>query len=109
MFEAQGKLQEAQTEFEKALTINQQLAELDPKNAGWKLGLAVAHNRVGGVFEAQGELREAEAEYREFLAIARRLVEQDPSDASWQRALEIAQSRVERVLKAQTPRQKRGT
>ncbi|HNG88175.1 tetratricopeptide repeat protein, partial [Accumulibacter sp.] len=53
----------------------------------WQRGLAVAHNRVGGVLQTQGQLDAALRAYTEDLAISRRLVDLDPGNATWQRDL----------------------
>ncbi len=99
--EAQGKLAEAQSAFEKYLAISQRLAEQHPSNAGRQRDLAVAHSRVGGVFEAQGKLAEAQAAFEKYLAMSQRLAEQNPSNAGWERGLAVAHNRVGGVFEAQ--------
>jgi tetratricopeptide (TPR) repeat protein len=75
VFQAQGKLAEAQGEFEAALAINDRLSKQDPINADWQLELAVARRRVGEVLQGQGKLTEARAALESTSAIEGRLAE----------------------------------
>ena len=101
VFQAQGKLAEAQAAFGEYLRISRALAELHPGSAGWQRDLAVAHSRVGDVLQAQGKLAEAQAAFGECLRIYRGLAELDPGNAGWQRDLALAHSWVGGVLQAQ--------
>jgi tetratricopeptide (TPR) repeat protein len=98
---AQGKLLEAQTAYEKYLSISRGLAEHNPRNAGWLRDLAAAHSRVGDVLQAQGMLAEAEVAYREYLAGSRGIAELDRSNPLWQRSLAIAHSTIADLLQSQ--------
>jgi tetratricopeptide (TPR) repeat protein len=78
IFQSQGKLIEAQAEFEAALALNERLSKQDPINADWQLELAVVYRRAGEIFQTQGKLTEAQMALEAASAIDRRLAEQEP-------------------------------
>ena len=88
--QTRGQLDAALRAFTEALAICRRLADLDPGNADWQRGLAVAHTCVGGVLEAQGQLDAALRAFTEALAISRRLADLDPGNATWQRDLAVS-------------------
>jgi tetratricopeptide (TPR) repeat protein len=98
VFEAQGRLEDAQAAYVQSLAICRRLTDEAPGNEGWQRELAVAYSRVGDMHQAQGKLDAADAAFREYLAIVRRLAERDPENAGWQRDLAVAWGRLGDLL-----------
>jgi len=98
---ARGNLPEALKSFRDGLAIANRLAEADPGNVVWQLGLSVSYNEIGGVLKAQGHLPEALKSFRDGLAIANRLAQADPGNVVWQHGLSVSYGEIGGVLKAQ--------
>jgi tetratricopeptide (TPR) repeat protein/tRNA A-37 threonylcarbamoyl transferase component Bud32 len=82
-----GKPAEALQAFQKALAIQQSLADANPAIAGYKSDLALSHNNVGTVLLRTGKPEEALSEWRRALAINQKLADAYPAVAEFQSAL----------------------
>jgi hypothetical protein len=60
VFEAQGKLREAEAEYREFLAITRKLVEQDPSDASLQQALEIAQSRVERVLKAQTPPAEAE-------------------------------------------------
>ena len=68
----------------EGLAIRQQLARLDPENAGWQR-LAMLYVKVADALTVQGNKTEALASYNDALAVLQRLSTDHPGNSRWQR------------------------
>lgn len=96
VFEAQGRLVEAQAALGEALTISRSLVEQEPTNAVWQRGLALACARVARMDANAGRPAVALRLYEEAAGILRTLTERAPDFAPWAR--ERAQVELEPAL-----------
>ena len=100
MAQARGDLAGAEQAYTQYRAIFERLAAQDPANTGWQRGLAIAHDRVGGVAQARGDLAGAEQAYTQDLVISQRLAAQDPANTGWQQNLASAHLLVGDVAQA---------
>ena len=96
-----GNLIDAKQLFDQYLTINRELAEQNPGNAGLKLELATAYIKVGSILQVQDQLQAAQLMFEQSLAIIQELVEKDSNNAGYQREFAAAYSWIVNVLQAQ--------
>jgi tetratricopeptide (TPR) repeat protein len=82
-----GKPAEALQAFQKALAIQQKLADAHPAVAGYQSDLALSHNNIGTVLLRTGKPEEALTAWRKALAITQKLAETHPAVADFQSAL----------------------
>ena len=97
----QGNLEAAQVAFEESLTLAQELAERDPENGEWQVGLGAAHFWVGEVMRRQGDLDGDLRHLRAYLEISEALVEKDLTNLEWQLELGYAHGNVGTILDMQ--------
>ena len=64
-----GKRPEAEQQYRKALTIQEQLAADFPAVPAYRQDLAISHNSLGVLLAGLGKRPEAEEQYRKALAI----------------------------------------
>ena len=86
--QAEGRLPQAVEAYRESLSLAQQVAERDPENSEWQLGVAMAHFYLGDALRVQADPAGAMRELSAYRDIARRLVERDPSNEKWR--LELA-------------------
>ena len=106
MYQSQGRLDAALASFQKSLTINEQLVQVDPSNTNWQHGLGVSHSRLGDVNQRQGRLDAALASFQKSLSIVEQLVQVDPSNANWKRELDAIKVRLGKATKRRRPQQR---
>jgi tetratricopeptide (TPR) repeat protein len=82
-----GKPVEALQAFQKALAIQQKLADANPAIPGYQSELALSHNNIGTVLVRTGKPEEALAEWRKALAINQKLSDAYRTVADFQSAL----------------------
>ena len=83
VLQAQGKLAEAQAAFGEYLRIYRALAELDPGNAGWQRGLAVAAWWSATMEKRGGRPAATVAHYEEAHRVFSSLVKMAPGFVQW--------------------------
>jgi eukaryotic-like serine/threonine-protein kinase len=89
---AQGNLEAAQDAFAQSLGLARDLAERDPDNGVWQVGLAASHFWLGSVAYYRSDFAAARASFERYLEISRRLVEREPANAEYQQELAYAYS-----------------
>src|SRR5262245_4696050 len=82
-----GKPAEALQAFQKALAMQQKLADAHPAIAGYQSELALSHNNIGTVLLRTGKPGEALTAWRKALAINQKLADAHPAVAEFQSAL----------------------
>ncbi len=92
VLQAQGKLGEAQAEFEEFLTTSRRLAELDPSNARWQREFAVACVKIARLESKVGTHTAALALYGEASRIFDALVKSGPGFVQWAKEKELVDS-----------------
>lgn len=98
--QAEGKFPDAVAAYRESLAVAQQVAQRDPANAEWQLGVAMAHFYLGDALRLQGDQDGAMREFEGYRDVAKRLVERDPSNEQWQLELAYGHSNVASVLEA---------
>jgi serine/threonine-protein kinase len=98
--QAQNDLKAATDAYLESLKLAQQVADRDPSNPAWQLGLSTAHFYVGDVLLRQGDLDGAMREFVAYRDIAQRLVERDRSNTTWLLELSYAHGGVAAVQEA---------
>ena len=74
-----GELDEAQKDYDEALSIRKQLAADFPSRPEFRQELAITHNNRGVVLRDMGRLDEAEQDYNRALGIQKQLADEFPS------------------------------
>jgi tetratricopeptide (TPR) repeat protein len=92
VLQKQGKLAEAQGEFEQSLAISRRLAELDPSNVSWQHQLAVECAMVARLGSKVGTHSTALVLYEEASRIFNSLVKSVPESAQWAKEKEVVDS-----------------
>jgi tetratricopeptide (TPR) repeat protein len=82
-----GKPSEALAAFQKALAIQQKLADAKPAVAGYRSDVALSYNNIGTVLLRTGKPEEALGAWRKALAINQKLADANPRVADFQSAL----------------------
>jgi eukaryotic-like serine/threonine-protein kinase len=93
-----GNEQRALTEFQKAISIMQKLADGEPAQPQWKLDLSRTYQRVGDALILQNKDREALGWFQKDFEITRQLSDEYPDNAQIQGELAIAYQRIGAVL-----------
>jgi tetratricopeptide (TPR) repeat protein len=83
LLDASGRINEALSEYAKALAIRSALVRRDPSNLPAQRDLSSSHIRIGGAFLKAGRKQEAARSFREALVIRRGLA-QDRSNVNAQ-------------------------
>jgi tetratricopeptide (TPR) repeat protein len=90
VLQAEGRREEALSEYQEDKRIALELTQRDPGNAGWLRDLSVSYNKVGSLLSnLPDRLQEALGEHQKSLEIAERLVTLDPANAQWAADLRI--------------------
>jgi len=79
-----GKYGEALRDFQKALRIQRDLLEADPRNAGYQSDVATTLNNLGNLLSAMGRREDALKAYTEALEAYRTLLKNDPDNIVYQ-------------------------
>jgi tetratricopeptide (TPR) repeat protein len=82
-----GKPAEALEAFQKALAIQQKLADANPAVADYQSDLALSHNNIGTVLLRTAKPEEALTAWRKALAVNQALADAHPTSAGFQSAL----------------------
>jgi serine/threonine protein kinase len=82
-----GKPAEALQAFQKALAIQQKLADAHPAAAGYQSDVALSHNNIGTMLLRMGKPEEALTAWRKALTITQKLAHAHPAVADFQSAL----------------------
>jgi tetratricopeptide (TPR) repeat protein/tRNA A-37 threonylcarbamoyl transferase component Bud32 len=82
-----GKPAEALQAFQKALSIQQKLADANPAVTGYQYDMALSYNNIGTVLVRTGKPKEALAAWHKALAINQKLADANPTSAEFQSAL----------------------
>jgi tetratricopeptide (TPR) repeat protein len=82
-----GKPAEALQAFQKALAIQQALADANPAVADFQSDLALSHNNIGTVLLRTGKPEAALTAWRQALAINQKLADANPAVADFQSAV----------------------
>ena len=82
-----GKRQEAEEQYRKALTIQEQLAADFPAVPEYRLDLARSHNNLGILLAGLGKRPEAEQQYRKALTIQEQLTADFPAVPAYRHEL----------------------
>ena len=98
--QAEGKYPDAVAAYRESLTIAQQVAQLDPANNEWQLGVAMAHFYLGDALRLQGDQDGAMREFEGYRDVAKGLVDRDPQNERWQLELAYGHSNVAAVLES---------
>jgi serine/threonine protein kinase/tetratricopeptide (TPR) repeat protein len=93
-----GKPSEGLKEYQKALTIRQELAGANPTIQAFQRELAVTHLNVGNMLRETGQPAEALNEYRKALAIVQKLAEGNPAVTQFQSVLAMSHGSIGYVL-----------
>ena len=100
--QAEGRLPQAVEAYRESLSLAQQVAERDPENSEWQLGVAMAHFYLGDALRVQADPAGAMRELSAYRDIARRLVERDPSNEKWRLELAYGHGNVAAILEAES-------
>jgi tetratricopeptide (TPR) repeat protein len=82
-----GKPAEGAVELRTALVVHQKLADDEPGNAAYRLGLAGCHFYLGSMLAATGRPAEGELQFRESIEIQQKLVDENPAVSRLRRSL----------------------
>jgi tetratricopeptide (TPR) repeat protein len=82
-----SKPEEAQREYEAAVTNRKQLYESDPGNMSWQTGLATDYTSLGDLLMKQERWIDAAENYSAAIPIEERIVKKKPADIGWQNRL----------------------
>jgi tetratricopeptide (TPR) repeat protein/tRNA A-37 threonylcarbamoyl transferase component Bud32 len=99
--QARADVAAALTAYEESLALAQRVADSDPQNATWQLGLGTSHFYVGDLKRRKGDLDGALMHFQAYQDIARKLVERDPSNVEWKLELSYGYSNVAAILSGQ--------
>ncbi len=99
IYNAQGRLTEAQRYYEQSLQIREQLAE-ETGTVQARRDLSVSYKKLGEICEAQGRLTEAQCYYEQLLQIAEQLAE-ETGTVEARRDLSISYEKLGDICKAQ--------
>jgi serine/threonine-protein kinase len=86
----EGGTAEAKKQYETALDVARQVAEIDPESREAQRDLCLAHERLGDVYQRLGDREAARQEYEQGLEVRQRLADADPADAQAQRDLLVS-------------------
>ena len=98
VLESLGRIEDANTHYDRMLALARQLTARDPTNTEWQNMLGLAHNNLAKMALQRGDLSAAIAGYREDLAVKARLVARDPRNNAQRRFLLIARATLGRTL-----------
>jgi serine/threonine-protein kinase len=87
---AEGTLAAAETAFAESLSLSRDLAERDPSNGEWQVGLGASVFYLGAIAMEHGDHDGAMAGFTEYQDIAERLVALDAANPDWQMELAYA-------------------
>jgi tetratricopeptide (TPR) repeat protein len=96
-----GRHQEAEKDYDQALSIYKQLAADFPSRPDYRRALAGSHGNRGLLLWSTGRLQEAEKEYDVALSIYRKLAADFPSRPEYRRLLTISHGNRGNVLHAE--------
>jgi HAMP domain-containing protein len=82
-----SKPDEAQPEYEAAITNRKELYESDPGNMSWQTGLANDYTSLGDLLMKQERWTDAAENYSAAIPIEERIVKKKPADIGWQNRL----------------------
>jgi len=97
---AQGNQDAALDAFRESLRLSLALAERDPENGEWQVGLGASRFYVGYLHYLREDLDSALRHMEAYHAIAQRLVERDPANMDWQMELGYANSNIGSIQEA---------
>jgi len=90
VFEAQGKMADAQTYYEQELARVETLVHRSPSDSGLRYDLSVAYESVGGVLREEGQADLALPKLQKAVEISQQLVGQDANEKKFQRQLSVS-------------------
>ena len=93
-----GRSAAAETEYRKAMAIQQELADANPGVIDFRKSLASTHHNLGWLLHQTGESSEAAAEYREALAILQKLADDNPSVTEFHSRLALSHNNLAFLL-----------
>jgi serine/threonine protein kinase/predicted RNA polymerase sigma factor len=94
-----GELQEAEKDFDQALSIYKQLAAEFPSRPEFRQNLAISHNNRGTLLRETGRLKEAEKDYERALSIQKQLSAHFPSRPEFREKLASSHNKRGRLLR----------
>jgi serine/threonine-protein kinase len=97
---ARADLKGAAAMFQESLDLVTSLAQRNPENAEWQVGLATSHFYVGDGLRLQGDLDGAMHHFSAYRDIAAALVNRDAKNPDWLLELSYGHSNVAAVLEA---------
>jgi tetratricopeptide (TPR) repeat protein len=100
IFQTQGQLQDALSDYEAALVEVQELHKSDPLNLAWRRDVATSLNKVADIRRMQGDADTARKMYNESFEIRKQMADLEPSNASVKRDLSISYEKLGEIAQA---------
>ncbi len=89
-----GRTREATELYGQYLALAEELARLDPGNAGYRRDVSVSHVRLGDLARDAGDAAEAARRYQQALAVREELARLDPGNAGYRRDVSVSHNKL---------------